>query len=357
VTAAAAAAAGPPPIRLMIVDDSEVARAVLQRMLSAFADLEVVAVAGGGDEAVAALERTAVDVVLLDLEMPGGSGLEALPRLLGAGGGARVLIVSSFCDGSAEAALRALPPGVADLIAKPGPGGPRGRFSEDLAERLRALGGRRPRRAPAPSAPQPRAPAAAPAPLGCLALGASTGGVPALIALLRALPPRLGAPILVTQHLPASFVGFFAAQLEASSGRCVRVASEGAVPAADEILLAPGDAHLGLARRGGRAVVELGREPAPCGCLPAVDVMLGAAARIYGPALLGVVLSGMGRDGLEGSRETVERGGSVLVQDRGSAAVWGMPRSVAEAGLATDVLPPAEIAARIALRAGALSWK
>jgi two-component system chemotaxis response regulator CheB len=334
-----------PPLKLMIVDDSQVARAVLSRMIGAFADFEVVATAGDAAEALRLLPSTAVDIVLLDVEMPGTSGLEALPEIVRLGRGARVLIVSAFCDSDSDAAVLALAPGAAETLSKPGAEAFSGRFSEVLADRLRRMGRR-------------EAPAAkGEAVLGCLALGASTGGLHAVTTLLSALPARIGAPILITQHLPSAFVPFFARQVEAASGRTTRIAEDGLELRPEEILLAPGDAHIRLEQKGGRVTVRLDREADPSGCIPSVDVMLTSVAAAYGPAALGIVLSGMGRDGLAGSRELVARGGTMMAQDRQSCAVWGMPRVVVEAGLARAVLPPAGLAAEIAARAEAISCR
>jgi two-component system chemotaxis response regulator CheB len=349
VTRSAARAAGEnapaaPSLKLMIVDDSQVARAVLSRMLAAFPDFEIVATASDAGEALRLLPATAVDIVLLDVEMPGESGLEALPEIVRLGRGARVLIVSSFCDGDADAAVRALAPGAAETLSKPGAEAFSGRFSEVLADRLRRMGRR--------DAAAECAPAQAPAParLGCLAIGASTGGLHAVTALLSALPARIGAPILITQHLPAVFVPFFARQVEAASGRTTRIAEDGLELRPEEIVLAPGDAHIRLEQRGARVLVRLDRTAAQAGCLPSVDVMLDSVAGTYGRGALGVMLSGMGRDGLAGSRQVVARGGTMMAQDRQSCAVWGMPRVVVEAGLAAAVLPPAELAALVAVR-------
>jgi two-component system chemotaxis response regulator CheB len=333
----------------MIVDDSQVARAVLSRMLAGFDDFEIVATAADAGEALRLLPRTEVDVILLDVEMPGESGVEALPEIVRQGRGARVLIVSSFCDRAAEAAVAALGPGAAETLPKPGAEAFGGRFSEVLAERLRRMGRREP--AAAAAAPRPPAAEAGDPRLGCVAIGASTGGLHAVTALLRALPGRIGAPILITQHLPAVFVPFFARQLEAASGRVVRVAEDGLRLAPEEIVLAPGDAHIRLEQKGAQVLVRLDRDASAAGCVPSVDVMLDSVAGTYGRSALGVMLSGMGRDGLAGSRQLVARGGTMLAQDRASSAVWGMPRAVAEAGLACAVLPPDGLAARIAARA------
>jgi two-component system chemotaxis response regulator CheB len=342
-------------IRILVVDDSAVARAVLTRMLAAQPDFEVVGEASSADQALDLLARVPVDLILLDVEMPGTSGLEALPRILAAGRGARVLIVSCLCEDGAEAAVRALGLGAADTLPKPGSQSFAGRFSEVLAERVRRLA--EPAAAPSRAEHQwPRPLPLRPASqgrLGCLAIGASTGGLHAIGEFLKALPPRIGVPVLVAQHLPSLFIPFFARQLESLSGRTVAVAEEGMLLRPDAVLLAPGDAHLSLDRRGGRIVAALDRAPAPSGCMPSADVTLAAVAEIYGRAGLAIVLSGMGRDGLLGARSLVAREGEVFVQDQQSSAVWGMPRAIAEAGLAAAILPPAELAARVAARVAA----
>ena len=349
-----------PPIRLMIVDDSSVARAVLARMLSADPGFEVAALAGHAGEALDALKSVAVDIVLLDVEMPGTNGIDALPEILAAGNGARVLIVSSMAEDGAEVTVRALAEGAADTLPKPGTGYFAGRFSEVLADRLRRIGrARRQQKGGASAAPAApiRLRAMPDRELGCLALGASTGGPHPLTELLRALPERIGVPILVTQHLPPVFIPYFVRQLEGACGRAVCVAEDGRALTDDLVHVAPGEAHLCLERGGGVVRIRLGRERAPSGCLPSLDPMLASVAATFGAAAVGVVLSGMGRDGLAGSHRLVERGGAMLVQDRGSAAIWGMPRAVAEAGLASAVLPPRELARRIAECAEGRSWK
>ncbi|TFI59308.1 response regulator [Sphingomonas parva] len=340
----------------MIVDDSPVARAVLARMLAPHGDMEVVAIAGNAPEALDALAGTRVDIVLLDIEMPGTSGLEALPEILRRGQGARVLVVSSACDEGAAAVVKALSLGAADTLPKPGIGRFAGRFSDELVDRLRRIG---PAARHGQSAPIDALRLRPPSEhrLGCLALGASTGGLHAITGILKALPAMIGAPILVTQHLPPAFMPFFARQIEGACGRATRLAEPGLVLQPEEVVLAPGDAHLALDQHGSRVLVRLDTTPVASGCLPSVDVMLGATAEIYGRSAVGVVLSGIGRDGLEGARRIVERAGTIFVQDRASSAVWGMPRAVAEAGLASAILPPADLGRRIAARTEAKPWR
>lgn len=351
-------------IRLMIVDDSPIARAVLSRMLSAYREFEIVALAANSGEAIDALKSVKVDIVLLDVEMPGTNGLQVLPDILKYGDGARVIIVSSLCEDGAEATVRALALGAADTLPKPGAGTFGGSFAQVLAERLRRIG-RTNRHRPVPDMPPPsggmvpmRLRDMPDGKLACLAIGASTGGLYALTDFLRALPDRIDAPILVTQHLPALFIPFFARQIGSASGRRVSVAEDDLALRPEEIVVAPGDAHLGLERRGKDIVVKLSRAPVATGCLPSVDPMLSAVAEIYGHSAIGIILSGMGRDGLLGSSRLVDRGGAVLVQNQQTSAVWGMPRAVAEAGLASAILPPSDLARRIAARvSGGGAWK
>ena len=347
-----------PPIRLMIVDDSSVARALLSRMVTAQEGFSVVAAAASAAEARRVLRGISVDIILLDIEMPGGNGLEALPDILEAGRGARVLIVSSMAEDGAEVTVRALALGAADTMPKPGSGMFGSRFSDILAERLRRIGrvAHESERASAPAGSvvlrqvrdwQPE----------CIAIGASTGGIHAINEFLAALPTRTGVPIFVTQHLPPLFMPYFARQLAAASGRPAHVAEDGEAVQPDHIHLAPGDAHLRPQRRGSVVRLQLDRAASASGCVPSVDPMMESAGETYGKGALGVMLSGMGRDGLLGSRRLAARGGVVLAQDRLSSTIWGMPRAVAEAGLATAVLPPRELARRIAGQLGDGSWK
>ncbi|WP_237219837.1 chemotaxis-specific protein-glutamate methyltransferase CheB [Sphingomonas arenae] len=347
------------PIRLMIVDDSMVARAVLSRMIESDGGFEIVAVAGTAEHAVDALAHVRVDVVLLDLEMPGAGGLTMIPKILATARGARVIVVSSLAEEGAEETIAALALGAADTLPKPGTGRFNGRFSEVLLSKLRALGHAEDRVEPARSKQSPSTPLRAMSndALGVLAIGASTGGIHSLGTFFQALPPVLGVPILVTQHLPVPFMEVFARQLGTSARREARIAQEGMELLPDQILIAPGDAHLTVESVGGCQQVHLMRQSVSSGCLPSLDPMLASLGPIYGTAAVAVVLSGMGRDGTEGAAKLVACGGAVIAQDEASSAVWGMPRAVAEAGLACAILPPDKIARRVASRAGDVAWK
>jgi two-component system chemotaxis response regulator CheB len=338
----------------MIVDDSTVARAVLSRMIESDPAFEISAVAGTAEDAIDALGQVRVDIVILDLEMPGAGGLKAMPRIIAAANGAKVMIVSTLAEEGAEQTVAALALGAADTLPKPGTGRFNGRFSEILLGKLKALG-----YAPAPAIaaaniergstdvvlrPVPSDP------IDLLAIGASTGGIHALGVLFHALPLRISVPILVTQHLPAPFMPVFARQLSVVSQRETLVAEDGMELRADRIILAPGGAHLTLEPSTNGAVVRLAHGPSSSGCLPSVDPMLASAGAIFGAGALGVVLTGMGRDGVEGAARLVAMGGSIIAQDQTSCAVWGMPRAVLEAGLACAVLPPDKIARRIVAR-------
>jgi two-component system chemotaxis response regulator CheB len=338
-------------MRLMIVDDSVVARAVLSRMIESDPGFEIAAVAASAEEAVDLLDRCRVDAVILDLEMPGAGGLKSIPRIIAAAAGAKVMIVSSLAEDGAEQTVAALALGAADTLPKPGTGRFNGRFSEILLAKLRALG-----HAPAPALAKvseqldPHLRPMPSDPISALAIGASTGGIHALNQLFAKLPVEIGVPILVTQHLPAPFMSVFARQLAVVARREAVVAEDGMWLRPDRIIIAPGDAHLAIEPEGRHVAVRLSHAPAASGCRPSVDPMLASLGPVYGKHGLGVMLTGMGRDGVEGAARLVACGGAMIAQDEASSAVWGMPRAVFDAGLASALLSPDKIARRIAAR-------
>lgn len=343
------AAAG--AVRVFIVDDSSLVRAAFSRLVQEEPGLELAGVAANAEDALAQLGTLHVHVVLLDLEMPGMGGMRALPEIIKRSGQAKVIVVSSLTAEGAEHTVQALAKGAADAMLKPAPGSFDLAYREKLVQRIKGLGRRPLRRTPgeadrAEPVPVRRAFAAVRAQV--VAIGASTGGIHATGLVLASLPPVIGVPILITQHLPAEFTRPYANQLAEMSGRPVDIAVEGLELVPDRIVLAPGDAHLAVARVNKRVVVRLDRGISTTGCLPSVDPMFASLAKVFGGAVLGVVLTGMGRDGTEGAEAVVAAGGNVIVQNEASSAVWGMPGAVAKAGFAAAVLHPSDIAQRIA---------
>jgi two-component system chemotaxis response regulator CheB len=310
----------------------------------------LIAEAATAEEALEILAVSTVDVILLDLEMPGMGGLHALPRMIAAAPEARIMVVSTLTVAGAEPTLAALSLGAADTLAKPRPGAFDRDYRDRLLGKIRALGGTALRAAiPAPERKRP-APTLRPASRErphVLAIGASTGGIHALGQLFAALPARIGVPILVTQHLPASFMDAFARQLRNAAGRPAALAQDGAPLIADQIFIAPGHAHMTVAERAGAYRIKLDTAPAASGCRPSVDPMLASLAATMGPHALCAILSGMGRDGTEGAQQVAAAKGTIFAQDEASCAVWGMPGSIAMAGLASAILPPDQIAARV----------
>ncbi|MGE5535644.1 MAG: protein-glutamate methylesterase/protein-glutamine glutaminase, partial [Acidobacteriota bacterium] len=367
-------------IRVMIVDDAVVIRGLFARWIEAEPDLEVVASVRTGREAVGQIERINPDIVLLDIEMPELDGLTALPMLLAKKPDVTVIMASTLTRRNAEISLRSLSLGAADYIPKPTThqevtGSPA--FRRELVEKVRALGLRALRLASA--APQPRAfragaairqtpvaPAARPAGEGTsaargfalrpfppaqprvLLIGSSTGGPQAL----NAVVPQLGrvldrAPVLITQHMPPTFTTILAEHLTRLSNRPACEGQEGQEIKPGHIYIAPGGRHMKVARRDNTAVIELDDGPMVNFCKPSVDPMFSSAAAVWGNSVVGMVLTGMGSDGLRGAKEIVAAGGAVVAQDEATSVIWGMPGQVANAGVCSAVLPLNEMAPKM----------
>jgi len=344
------------PIRLLIVDDSIVVRTVMSRLFAERAEFEVVAAARNVAQALEELDKASVDIILLDLQMPGIDGLTALPQLIERSQGARILIVSSHAASGAESTVRALTLGAADTLQKPGAGEFGERFADILAERLRRLGHAPRLGQPRPAAIKAETPASIKlqpmrhGPVDCIAIGASTGGIHALTALFRSLASQVDAPVLITQHLPPVFMSYFAGQMQEIAGRPAVTAVDGMLLRRGHIVVATGDAHIRLVRMPDGVRIRFDRTPQPSGCTPSVDPMLAAVADIYGPTGIGVVLSGMGRDGAIGAGLLVSAGGEVIVQDAETSVVWGMPGAIARGGNASLVAPAERLADRLLQR-------
>ena len=353
--------------RVLIVDDSVVARTVMARLIEANGRFSVVSGVANAGAALQFLQRETVDFILLDIEMPGVDGLTALPDLLVAGKGAKVVIVSSSADEGGAAAIQALALGAAETLVKPGASGMANRFGTALVEKLEKLCEPSPLPSPAiplrpesrvagtstarPDVADRRAPHATADEYDIVAIGASTGGIHALSQLLRALPVSFRLPILVTQHLPASFMPYFAAQLAVLSGRPCDVAIDRLRIRPGRLIIAPGDAHMKCVKLSdGGAAIRLIDMPVASGCLPSVDPMLASIADVFGARALAIMLSGMGRDGAEGARRVHEAEGCVVAQDQASSVVWGMPGAVVASGVAAAVLPPDAIGRLVASR-------
>ena len=354
-------------IRILIVDDSVVMRSLLRSVIAADAGLEVAGTAGDGETALSVLQSLRPDLVLLDLEMPVMDGLVTLRKLRAQGHKMPVIMCSSLTQRGAKVTIEALACGASDYVAKPAGQASREAaikaLSRDLFPKIRALfiqqqqqalfGGTRPPLSPLPAPPlETQAISSIPE---ALAIGVSTGGPAALEILLPALPPSLPLPVLVVQHMPELFTKLLTERL---NGRCrlpVQEAQEGEPVRPGTIYIAKGNWHmevLAAARIGSLATLRVAQGPLENHCRPAVDVLFRSMAAVYGPGVLAVVLTGMGSDGLKGSRAVRERGGSVLAQDQATSAVWGMPGAVAQAGLAHKVLPLDAISTEIVRMAG-----
>jgi two-component system, chemotaxis family, protein-glutamate methylesterase/glutaminase len=342
------AAANNREIRVMIVDDSVVARSVFGKMLASQKGVKVVCSVANAEKALAYLAKHTVDIILLDIELQGRSGLDALPDLLSTGKNARILVVSSFVERNGVAAIKALSLGACDTLAKPSRVGYFGEFARQLTEKVTRLGHHRQRRSKLPEAPklankgdiELRMP-------GCIAIGASTGGIPGIYKILENLDAKIDCPIFVTQHLPAAFMGFFARQLASVTQRTVKLAEVGTEVLSNTIYLAPGDGHLHVELKGDILVIASAKPDKQSRYCPSVDIMFGSLTAVYGNRMLAIVLSGMGNDGAKSAEALVRNGGQILVQDKSTSVVWGMPGAIARQGFAAAALSPEGIVQKL----------
>jgi two-component system, chemotaxis family, protein-glutamate methylesterase/glutaminase len=339
------------PIRVVVADDSAFMRRLIADALKE-RGAQVVGVGRDGDEALELCALHRPDVLSLDLAMPGKNGIHVLRELRRIGSPVAVVVVSAFSPAHGAHAVDALAEGAVELVAKPtGAALAAGFFGELYDKMCLAAISRRPRPpvAVAASAARP-APALrrAGGPKRAVVIACSTGGPKALANLIPALPPDLGDGTVIVQHMPAGFTASLATRLDNASGLSVAEARGGERLAPQTALVAPGGRHLHL-HEGGR--VSLGDEPEIGGLRPRADITIRDAARVFGERMVLVVLTGMGKDGLEGAREVRRAGGRILVEAEGTCTVYGMPRAVAESGLADLQLPLHELPAAIATEA------
>ena len=340
----------------MVVDDSAVIRGLITRIIEADPQLRVVASVSDGQRAVRSLSTTSIDVIILDIEMPVMDGLTALPELLKADPGIKVIMASTLTVRNADTSMRAMSLGAADYLAKPTSSGEingREEFGRSLIEKVRTLGmARRNSRAPVVTSERRPTPAVRIHPSQSielrppsrvkprvLALGSSTGGPQALFKVLGALAGRIELPVLLTQHMPATFTKILAQHVAQNTSWSCAEATDGQPIEPGCVHVAPGDFHMVAEMRGHAPVLRLITTPPENFCRPSVDPMLRSLADIYGSSVLTVILTGMGTDGLKGSQYLAEKGGTILAQDEATSVVWGMPGAVATNGLCSAVLP------------------
>ncbi len=337
-----------PPVRVMVCDDSAVIRGAIARMLEADPAVQVVARVANGQIALDELKRTPVDVLVLDIEMPVMDGMTALPLLLRADPSLKVIMASTLTTRGADIAMRALRLGAADYVPKPSAVTGDETFRRELVEKVKGLARLR-RRGAQPARTTTtfslRPPPITPPRL--LAVGSSTGGPQALFTLVQGLGKSLNVPVVMTQHMPATFTPILAEHISKLGGMPCAEAKHGEALVAGRIYLAPGDRHLLIDRDRTGLQARISTDPPENFCRPSVDPMLRSAADACDGRVLVTILTGMGQDGLAGTRRVVETGGGAVAQDEATSVVWGMPGAVAQAGLCHAVLPLPNIAPRL----------
>ena len=335
-----------PRLRALVVEDSPVARRLMVHILNEDPDIEVVAEAADGREAVHWTARCRPDVIVMDVVMPTMNGLEATRTIMSETPTPIVLVTSSY-DPAGGMSFDALQAGALVLLPKP-PGPQAGTFGQEAAgfrmtvklmAEVKLVRRRRPRRpAPAPVAP----PGARQ--VEVVAIAASTGGPAALATILGRLPPTTPVPILIVQHITAGFHEGLVDWMASVSALEVRLARDGDQLRAGQVLFAPAEAHLGV---DGRDRVALSADPPIGGHRPSATHLFRSVAERYGGGAVGTILTGMGDDGVAGLRTLKEAGGLVLAQDESTSVVYGMPREAAVLGVVDRVLPVGEIACEL----------
>ncbi len=338
-----AAAAGE-RIRVLVVDDSVVIRRLVTHALSEEPLLEVVGTASNGLIALQRIEQLQPQVITLDVEMPGMNGLDTLreirkryPRLF-------VIMFSTLTERGAASTMEALSLGANDYVTKASNSGSldasirslRTELIPKIRQFFRVADESEP--AAVPAGPRPPAPRSGPVRRQVVAIGVSTGGPAALASIVPQFPADFPLPVVIVQHMPPLFTRLLAERLQGHTALKVEESHAGAAVQPGRILIAPGDYHMRLKRQGLGVEVTLDQGPPENSCRPAVDVLFRSVAECYGGAVVAVILTGMGQDGLRGVQVLRPLGAYVIAQDEASSVVWGMPGFVTRSGLADAVL-------------------
>jgi two-component system, chemotaxis family, protein-glutamate methylesterase/glutaminase len=343
----------PKKIRVVIADDSLFMRGAVKKLLDSDARFEVVGVARDGVEAVERVLEHKPDVVSMDFNMPRMNGIQAVRKIMETQPTAVVMLSAHTREGARET-IDALAAGAVDFLTKPN-----GEVSADLTavgpillEKLLAAAGARLGAAMGSTPPSSGRARSVPPPstwpptgAKVLVVGISTGGPSALSRVLPALPGGVGYGLLVVQHMPAQFTATLAERLDSMSEIEVREARDGDRPRPGLALVAPGDRHVEV---GDGGVLRLTEAPEVNGCRPSADVTMKSAARVFGRRAIGLIMTGMGRDGAEGLLAIKQAGGLTLAQSRDSCVIWGMPRAAMEIGAVSEEVPLDDLAARLA---------
>jgi two-component system chemotaxis response regulator CheB len=339
---------------VLIVDDSAFMRRITTQIIEGSGEFVVAGTARNGLDALKQIAALDPDIVTLDVDMPEMDGLSALRYIMSESPRPVVMLSAGTTNGGHEATLRALELGAVDFVLKPS-----GSISLDLVvitarllDALRAAASANladvqlsPRRAPAsrPTPPSEFSPAT-----HVVVIASSTGGPRALAAVVPSLPAALPAAVLIVQHMPAGFTRSLAIRLDRASPMRIAEAEDGEPVVHGRVYVAPGGFHMRVRDDGGGARIALDSAPPVWGVRPAADLLFKSAAALYGASTVAVVLTGMGRDGADGTRTIRQGGGRALLQDRESATIFGMPNAALQHAGADRVAPLSDIGAAIA---------
>lgn len=331
-------------IRVLVVEDSFLMRKIITDIINSDPKLEVVAEARDGKEALEKIFALQPDVVTLDINLPVVDGLQVLTEVM-KNQATRVIMLSAYSRSGTSATISALELGAVDFIAKPS-----GEISLDLPKLKDEIIVKIKLAARIDLNKFTQAPPviSEPAPISqeikkIVVIGASTGGPRALLQVIQRIPSGLPACFLIVQHMPEGFTLSFAERLAWQSGLKVKEAEEGDILGAGKAFIAPTGFHMALEKDTEKVKIRLTSDPLVNFVRPSVDVTMFSAVDVFRENVLGVVLTGMGKDGLSGARKIKESGGYIIVQDEATSVVWGMPKMVCRAGLADKVLPLSDI--------------